>query len=719
MRVSCGVPQRARLAALLAAGAVALALAHLGAAHPALAAQDHSVFPSGTGLVTVDAVVLDRRGQPVRGLSAADFRIEEDGAAQVVTRFEAVSARAPAPPGPTADAGPVEVVSGNLAPPTFAPRSFAIVFDDLHVTPLREAAARAAVASFLRDGVRAGDRVALVAAGSGAWWSAELPEGREDLLAFLAAQAGRSSGASEDLTDSEAQRLVEHEDAGVREWVVDRWIRQGRCQDLCEFVRPCDPREGRRACAELVQSEALRRHGDARGRLSRALATLARAMDGLAAERGRKSVVLVSEGFTFDPALPVYREVVQASLRANAAIHFVDVRGLVATSALADVGQRGDFAGGARSLSDEAALAAAGAEQIAEDSGGFAIRNGNDVAAGLERVGREAESYYLLGYEPALGPSRPGFRRVSVRVAREGVTVRARRGYYADATGRPEEPGPARPAPAQPERDTRRAKESARHEPLAPALVPRQDLRVRATAYVGPAADKSRTKVRLVAEVDARSLAGPATGRRGVAIEVRGDVWPRDGDVWVGLDRRLDVEAGPAGGAPAWHSLTWDVALVPGVYQARLVLRESGTGREGSLTHRFEVGEPRRFRFATPIVGDTLQRDAGGAPSLAANASRSFETGAGRSLYVQLELLGAKGGVEARVLVRDAAGQDVRSVPWARVAPDPSGRLVRALGFSLDDVAPGRYALRLEARDAKTGENVAHEEAIELGATAR
>ena len=81
--------------------------------------------------------------------------------------------------------------------------------------------------------------------GRGAWWTTEIPEGREDLLAFLGGQSGRSSRVGEDLTDVDAQRIVEHDDAGVREWVVDRWVRQGRCEDLCGCVSPCD-REGRR-----------------------------------------------------------------------------------------------------------------------------------------------------------------------------------------------------------------------------------------------------------------------------------------------------------------------------------------------------------------------------------------------------------------------------------------------------------------------------------------
>ena len=581
--------------------------------------------------------------------------------------------------------------------------------------------------SFLEREVRAGDRVAIVVVGSGAWWTATIPDGREDLGAFLAGQsAGRSARADGEMTDHEAQRIAEYDDSAVREDVVDRWVRQGKCEDMCQYMSPCDPRDGRRACSEQVRDEALRRDETARHGLLRTLAAMTSAMAGVAAERGRKSLVLVSEGFLFDPRLDAYREVVQASLRANTAIHFLDVRALSGTSPVSDVSQRGDRDDSMRIASEESALAAAGAEQVAEDSGGFAIRRG-DPSAGMARIAREAEAYYLLGYEPTGGqilnlesregawlgihdsrsdpmfpPARPGsagLRKVTVRVARDGVTVRARKGYFVDAAGRVAEPGePPRAGPAK-------AKPSARREALGPTLVERQDLRLQAAAYVGPPVDRERTKVRLVAEVDLASL-GPADGRKGaVPLEVQGDVWPRTGGVWVGLDRRVKLEPTRAADGPAWHALTWDVALPPGVYQARLRLRDLAGGREGTLTHRFEVGPPKGLRFATPIVTDALQHDASGAPSLVAGASRSFDTGTGRSLYVQLELLGAAAsrpgpqGVVARVVLRDAAGREVRAVPPAAVTADAGGRLVRAIGFGLDDVGAG--TLRAAARGAR------------------
>src|SRR5690349_11980408 len=63
----------------------------------AFAQAQSASFPAGTELVTVDAVVLDGHGQPVTGLTAADFTLLEDGHAQSITAFEAVDRPAAAP----------------------------------------------------------------------------------------------------------------------------------------------------------------------------------------------------------------------------------------------------------------------------------------------------------------------------------------------------------------------------------------------------------------------------------------------------------------------------------------------------------------------------------------------------------------------------------------------------------------------------------------------
>jgi VWFA-related protein len=90
----------------------------------------------------------------------------------------------------------------------------------------------------------------------------------------------------------------------------------------------------------------------------------------------------------------------------------------------------------------ESLQAAAGADIVASDTGGFVIRNRNDLTKGLRRIADEARRYYLLGYAPT-NPARDGkYRKIQVKLAprpgadREGG---CRRGYYARRTARVED----------------------------------------------------------------------------------------------------------------------------------------------------------------------------------------------------------------------------------------------------------------------------------------
>ncbi len=65
---------------------------------------------------------------------------------------------------------------------------------------------------------------------------------------------------------------------------------------------------------------------------------------------------------------------------------------------------------------------------LAQGTGGFVIVNTNDLLAGLEKIGKEQDQYYLIGYTPP--ESEEGScHALKVKVDRGGTTVRARTGY--------------------------------------------------------------------------------------------------------------------------------------------------------------------------------------------------------------------------------------------------------------------------------------------------
>ena len=66
---------------------------------------------------------------------------------------------------------------------------------------------------------------------------------------------------------------------------------------------------------------------------------------------------------------------------------------------------------------------------IANATGGFAVVNSNTFGAQIRQIFRETGSYYLLGFRSAHTDGK--FRRIQVGVSRPGLTIRTRNGYEA------------------------------------------------------------------------------------------------------------------------------------------------------------------------------------------------------------------------------------------------------------------------------------------------
>ncbi len=110
----------------------------------ALAAQQPQpvqppTFRAEANLVRVDVTVVDRHGEPVTTLAAADFAVEEDGVAQTVQSFKFVSADGHPPPG---DDLSLAIRSPEHAAAEAARdevRVFVIFWDEYHIDRFAEA----------------------------------------------------------------------------------------------------------------------------------------------------------------------------------------------------------------------------------------------------------------------------------------------------------------------------------------------------------------------------------------------------------------------------------------------------------------------------------------------------------------------------------------------------------------------------------------------------
>jgi VWFA-related protein len=147
------------------------------------------------------------------------------------------------------------------------------------------------------------------------------------------------------------------------------------------------------------------------------------------------------------------RDVYDAANRHNASIYAVDPRGL----AVLEYGI-GDTPAGAGVISyanDSRALQRTQdtLRMLAEETDGRAIVNRNSLAEGLAQIVRDSSYYYLIGYTSSEAPTDGKFHQIRVRVKRNNVDVRARRGYWAltaEDAARATTPGAGTPEIAKP-----------------------------------------------------------------------------------------------------------------------------------------------------------------------------------------------------------------------------------------------------------------------------
>ncbi len=132
------------------------------------------------------------------------------------------------------------------------------------------------------------------------------------------------------------------------------------------------------------------------------------------------------------------QKVAEVAIRSSVVIYAVDTRGLQYTGPTAadritypprDRVPPDQIIGNLMQARSRALLAGReGADMIARQTGGFLIRNSNDL--GIQRVMDDQRGYYLIGYRPSDQTFNRRFHQIKATVKRNGFTVRTRAGFY-------------------------------------------------------------------------------------------------------------------------------------------------------------------------------------------------------------------------------------------------------------------------------------------------
>jgi VWFA-related protein len=418
------------------------------------AARDVPVFRTSTDLVTIDAVVTDRDGKPVTNLTRDDFDVTVAGKHQTLEQAvyirtqeqpQALAAvRAAAMPRgrnvteePRSESLASRTLRTTGATPDTVARTIALVVDDLGLSFRSVYDVRRTIHKYIDTQIEPGDLVAILRTASGVGALSQFTSDKR----LLHAAADRLQW------DFRSRHGVEaFADVGPN---VPKGL---------EFDDPDDLHDSISSVGSMAAVEYVAR--------------------GVSLLPGRKCIVYFSEGFAsfFDDRMGsgdsrtsgserIWKAMVRMLSRVNAAgvvIYTIDARGLVTGGLNAEdnpvtrdwgFAGGGDTSGGApavgsgmgflerssarirTSSNDRLANLLDSQESlkfIADQTGGLAIENTNDLNLGLKRVLDDQRGYYLLGYTAPKDSPHTGWdqNRVKVRVKRPGLQVRARQGFF-------------------------------------------------------------------------------------------------------------------------------------------------------------------------------------------------------------------------------------------------------------------------------------------------
>ena len=377
---------------------------------PAPAAQ---TFRSGAQVVEVD-VRVTKDGRFLTDLGLSDFQISEDDAPQQIVSVILVN---------NADASSLPAGARIAPPATQPPQTWVFLFDTPHLTAAGVQRTREAVQRFVAERFRPGDMGGVIV--EGRMVNNRLTSDREELKRAAAAVKAPGGARSRQLDQREWPRLRD-------EFEAFRIVRNDRDAIQAAVSRACadDPDRCRMAPPDAqVRSKAQQMAGEYRSAARQTLTVIDTLARGLARIPGPKTVVFLSEGFVVEEQEALLRQAVGQAARAGARFYAIDARGLNrgAGAQIIDAPVADNPMGAPASFDAQAD----GANSLAIDTGGFAIRNENDIGRALDEIQRDAGLYYVVAYAPS-NPSFDGsYRKISVKVARADVNVRARRGYLA------------------------------------------------------------------------------------------------------------------------------------------------------------------------------------------------------------------------------------------------------------------------------------------------
>ncbi len=389
---------------------------------------------AGTQLVIVDVVVTDNKQNPVHGLKVSDFTLLEKNVPQQIKNFEEHKSLPPAeaaklqsmpklPPGFFTNFSPVPA-SGTLN---------ILLLDTLN-TPLKD---QIYVHDQLRkylNNAAPGDRIAIFGLSSRLYLLQGFTSDPERLKAAINHKNLKSSPLLDDPSGSGAT--------------------PDSMSDTLSSSSGNDPAMAN-VIANVQQFEAETQSFQLQLRARYTLDALNQLARGLSGIPGRKNLIWFSGSFPInilpdgdlqDPFAIVasaedeFRETTNLLTASQVAVYPVDARGLMTVPMYNSANSGKKYASGnptafskdMQKFSQNTASEHSTMLEMAEETGGRAFINTNDLTHAVAQSIETGSNYYTLYYSPADTNWNGNFRKIQVKLEQQGLNLAYRRGYYAD-----------------------------------------------------------------------------------------------------------------------------------------------------------------------------------------------------------------------------------------------------------------------------------------------
>ncbi|HET7220603.1 MAG TPA: VWA domain-containing protein, partial [Vicinamibacterales bacterium] len=620
---------------------------------------DRPQFRAGVELLQLDVAVLDDKREPVRGLTAADFTVLENGAVKPIRAFT-----------------PVEITE---APPAAEVPFAAGVPPDVTTNHASERDGRLVV--ILMDRTIPVQQPTVVARKIAA--AAVEALGPDDLAAIVST----SNGAVQNLTNDRSRllRAIAATDPST-----------GISPEQEAVFGKLDPRnDGRCLCGLCV------------------LETMTRVAEAVESTRRRRKVLLfIGSNVVWqswrpaneagaDPGCEVplkdARNALFAAIdRAGLTVHSIDPQGLTTIGQQTRAGVSGsgldstgpqvrlrklqtDITGSQTSLQS--------LQVLPERTGGRTVANSNNPAAAIPAILRESQSYYVLGVERGTSDRADEARSIEVKVGRRGMRAYAQRKYVL-----------TRP------RDAAALAAQASAPPSAVAALNRllPNGRLPLSLSVAPFASGNGAKAMARVNVDARAFVTP--GGPAVPLEVAVLVVDQTGRPVASARQTSSVEIGTegAGAASVLRDVNIEshVELAPGDYGVRVAVADPATGRVSSVFSDLMV--PPFGTAPLSLSGLSIEVRTPSSGAAAATTRRVFRRAEQvrvlSQIYQGTQLTSPIVPVAMKVQILDAKGAAVRdqSLPFTDRMFN-NRRADALITLPIANLPAGAYLLKLEA----------------------